>query len=391
MTKLRLAIVVTHPIQYHAPLFRLLAASDRVAPEVLFLTEHGLRPTFDEGFGRTVAYDVPLTAGYKHRFLRNISLCPSVERTGGTLNPGLLGVLKSRNFDAVMVHGYNHLSHWLAFLAARVNRIPYLLRGESRADSDAALRPLKQRAKRAALGSLVDSAGACLAIGELNRRFYRSYGALPHKIVDAPYAIDNARFREGGAEGRRCRTEVLASVGLDPALPVVLFTGKLQPWKRPGDLLEALARLPLDVNGVIIGDGPLRGELERAAASLPLVRVLGFVNQIELPRWYGAADVFVLPSELEPWGLAVNEAIAAGCVPVTSDAVGCAPDLLTDDRVFRTGHPDELANVLERLCREAGCLATARRYGDRVIENFSLETAAHGIERGAEIAVTSSW
>lgn len=390
MSRLRLAIVVTHPIQYHAPLYRLLASSDRVRPQVLFLTRHGLHPSFDAGFSRTVAYDVPLTSGYEHFFLKNLSIRPGVEWTSGTFNPGLLGALTPRNFDAVLVHGYNHLSHWLAFLTARARHLPYLLRGESRVDADEASSWLRQRTKQALLRPLIESAGACLAIGELNRRFYRSFGAPSERIVDTPYSVDNERFRRGGASGRRSRGALLAGVGLDPALPVVLFVGKLQWWKRPGDLLDAFRRMSSAVNGVIIGDGPLSRDVENAAASLPRVRVLGFVNQLELPRWYGAADIFVLPSQREPWGLVVNEAIAAGCVAVSSDRVGCAPDLLTSDRTFRPGHPEELAAILERLCSDTAAMAEARRHGTSVIDRFSLERTAAGIERGTETAVQAT-
>lgn len=390
MNRLRLAIVVTHPIQYQAPLYRLLASSDRLRAQVLFLTDHGLRESFDEGFGRAVAYDVPLTTGYEHRFMKNLSVRPGVGRTIGTFNPGLLAALTPRSFDAVLVHGYSHLSHWLAFVTARARHLPYLLRGESRADTDTALGALRRGTKRRMLRPLIESAGACLAIGELNRRFYRSYGASAERIVDAPYSVDNGRFREGGAHGRRNRSALLSEVALDPALPVVLFVGKLQRWKRPGDVLDALRRIPFPVNGVVIGDGPLRAEMEDAAASLPSVRVIGFVNQLELPRWYGAADILVLPSQREPWGLAVNEGIAAGCVAVCSDAVGCGPDLLTSDRTFRTGHPEELAMILERLCSDSAAMTAARRHGASIIDRFSLESTAMGIERGTERAVEAA-
>lgn len=390
MNRLRLAIVVTHPIQYHAPLYRLLASSSRVEPEVLFLSHHGLHPTYDSGFGRMVEYDVPLTTGYRHRFLKNISPRPDVVRTGGTINPGLLRLLTPENFDAVLVHGYNHLSHWLAYLASRARGLPYLLRGESRLDNSDSCRWLKRRTKQAILGTLVRSAGACLAIGDHNRQFYEAYGAEPGRIVDAPYSVDNERFRLGGADGRNSRDSLLLGLGLDPTVPVVLFASKLQAWKRAGDLVEAVALMPLAVNLLVIGDGPLRRQLERSAAQLPTVRFLGFINQLELPRWYGAADLFVLPSEREPWGLAVNEAIAAGCVPVTSTAVGCAPDLLTSDRVYRTGRVGELAAILNRLCGDPDAMLAARMYGAEVIERHSLGRTAAGIELGAEISVLSS-
>lgn len=118
-------------------------------------------------------------------------------------------------------------------------------------------------------------------------------------------------------------------MGLDPLLPVVLFAGKLQPWKRPLDLVDAATCMERQANFVFVGDGPLRSDLQDRTAGLPHAGVVGFVNQPEIGQWYGMADVFVLPSATEPWGLAVNKAMASGAVPVVSDAVGCAADWST--------------------------------------------------------------
>ena len=105
---------------------------------------------------------------------------------------------------------------------------------------------------------------------------------------------------------------------------VALFAGKLAPWKRPGDLLEAAARVPRAFV-VYAGDGELREQLAERARRLGLadrVRFLGFVNQSALPATYRAADVLVLPSEFEPFGLVVNEAFASGTPAIVSTACG---------------------------------------------------------------------
>jgi glycosyltransferase involved in cell wall biosynthesis len=183
-------------------------------------------------------------------------------------------------------------------------------------------------AKRTLIRPLVRNAGACLAIGEENSEFYRLYGAKPDRIFFAPHSVDTERFAMAGAVGRAHRTSMLESLGLEPELPLVLFAGKLQPWKRPLDVVMAMDQLEHTANLIVIGDGPLRPEIEELASRRPWMRTLGFVNQVEIPEWYGAADLFVLPSDREPWGLAVNEAMAAGAVPIVSDTVGCAPDLV---------------------------------------------------------------
>ena len=244
----------------------------------------------------------------------------------------------------------------------------------------------KTAAKRALIQPLVRNAGACLAIGQENRKFYTSYGASSDRIFFAPYSVDTDRFSEAGAAGRARRTTMLESLGMEPESLLVLFAAKLQPWKRPMDVVRAMDRLGRPANLVMIGDGPLRPDMENLAFRRPWMRTLGFVNQKEIGEWYGAADLFVLPSEHEPWGLAVNEAMAAGAVPVVSDAVGCAPDLVTREVgwVYPTGDIGALTHAIAEASQPGGL--TERRDAAR------LRSAEYGIAataRGVETAVAA--
>ena len=83
------------------------------------------------------------------------------------------------------------------------------------------------------------------------------------------------------------------------------------------------------------------------------MRCLGFINQAEMPCWYGCGDILALPSDLEHWGLVVNEGMACGLIPVVSDAVGCGPDLVAGiGEVFPAGDVDALADALGRVARD---------------------------------------
>jgi glycosyltransferase involved in cell wall biosynthesis len=380
MSRTRLGIVVTHPIQYQVPLFRHLATRSSVEPVVFFLSEHGLGETFDPGFGRSVEYDVPLLGGYESRMVRNRSPRPAVGTPWGVLNPSLPGLIRRSHLDALLVHGYNNISHWLAYATAVGAGIPYLLRGESRPDQGS-VHVSKLMAKRALIRPLVRKASACLAIGKENHEFYRQYGAPSDRIFFAPYSVDTERFSEAGAVGRAHRTSMLEGIGLEPERPLVLFAAKLQAWKRPFDVVKAMDRLERPANLIVIGDGPLRSDLEELASGRRWMRMLGFVNQGEIARWYGAADLFVLPSEHEPWGLAVNEAMAAGAVPIVSDAVGCAPDLVVSDAgwVFPTGNVGALFRSIAEGCR-TDALVDRRSAAQRRSTEYGIEATARGIE-----------
>jgi glycosyltransferase involved in cell wall biosynthesis len=180
---------------------------------------------------------------------------------------------------------------------------------------------------------------------------------------------------------RPARAERLAALGLDPERPTVIFSGKLTQQKRPLDLVHALGRCKEDLNLLVLGDGPLRAAVSEHESCLP-VRCLGFVNQAELPGWYGCGDILALPSgHREAWGLVVNEGMACGLVPVVSDAVGCAADLVEGvGEVFPVGDVAALAQALLRVSSDV------RDRGEDVrgrLSRFTLAETASGYERAA--------
>lgn len=376
----RLAVVASHPIQYQAPLWRLLTTRGHVDPTVFFLSDHGLGASFDPGLGRDVRFDVPLVEGFRHVFVPNRAHSPSVNSFMGTVNPALVRELRTGGFDAVLVQGYAQASAWLAYAAALASDLPLLLRGET---PDVALDERtgpRWAVKRTLLGGLVSRARGCLAIGLRNGAFYLSLGARLDQLYWAPYSVDNVSFASGGADGRRHRVERLRKLGLDPELPVVLYGGKLIPRKRPEDVVHAVDQLDGAASLIFVGDGELADRLAELAESRPFMRCVGFVNQSDIAQWFGLADLFVVPSEHETWGLVVNEAMAAGAVPVVSDVVGCAPDLVADaGGIFPVGDVDALAAVLRGLL-EPTRLAAARVVSSERIGRYGLATTATGIE-----------
>jgi glycosyltransferase involved in cell wall biosynthesis len=167
---------------------------------------------------------------------------------------------------------------------------------------------------------------------------------------------------------------------------VIIFCGKLLPAKRPLDLAAAVNALAEPVNTIFVGDGELAGPVQ---AMLKPGRgvITGFVNQAEIPSWYHAADILVLPSKAEPWGLVVNEAMAAGVLPVVSDRVGCGPDLVEGiGEIYSCGDVDELTAALSRALARTGDpqLAAALR---RRVARYSVAATTAGFEQAA-MAVT---
>ncbi len=362
----RLGVMDSHPVQYRAPLYRRLAARGNVDLDILFLSDDGYRVGIDPGFGVPVAWNIDLLSGYSNRFLAT-SVHPA-----GILVKARAIIRWIRSQDVIVVHGYTNFWMLFAMLICRLRQIPYLLRGDSQPQGRSG--GLRRRLRDTVVRAAVSASAGGLAIGQLNDEFYRRYGA--RRVTLAPYSVDNDRFARTPEVGR---SELLARWGLDGGRPVVLFCGKLMPRKRPLDLATAVRLLPDDVTVIFVGDGCLAG---RVRASLEPGRgvVTGFVNQAELPAYFHAADVLVLPSETEPWGLVVNEAMASGALPVVSDRVGAAPDLVSGvGEVYPCGDIRGLAAALRRaLARldDAGVRDQARRR----VARYSLDLTAAGFE-----------
>lgn len=331
----RLAYVVSHPIQYQAPLLREIAADPAIDLCVFFCSDFSVRAYRDHGFGAEVSWDVPLTKGYRSVVLPHWR-DTTAPRTLAPIARGLLRALArgidGQPFDAVWVHGYSSLNSMHAIIAARVLGLPVLLRAEPWLE-DRERAGWKLAIKRAFFHGLRVLIAAVLPIGTRNAEYWEYYFGHRFPAFLMPYAVDNERFERGM---RQMSKDLRPTFGLEPGRPVILFASKLQERKRCDDLLEAYLRLIKDMPDeaqphlLIVGDGEQRPALQRQAeeAEAKLVRFAGFQNQTELPGIFAVSTVFVLPSTHEPWGLIVNEAMACGLPVVVSEEAGCAIDLV---------------------------------------------------------------
>jgi glycosyltransferase involved in cell wall biosynthesis len=365
----RLGVLATHPIQYQAPLYQELVRRDVVELNVAFLSSAGASPIRDSAFGVPITWDIDLLGGYPSTMLGRRPLAGK---------PAWLVSASRwlRQQDIVVLHGHADPEMLLAAAACRLLGVPYLLRGDSVAEPAAA--GLRRIARHLVAGAVVRNAAGALSIGERNAAFYRRYGRIPHYA--APYSVDNERFAATSDAARPSRAERLSSLGLDPGRPTVIFSGRLIAWKRPLDLVRAVERAGVELNLLLLGDGPLRAQLRPYEESLP-VRCLGFINQAEMPCWYGSGDILVLPSDVDHWGLVVNEGMACGLIPVVSDAVGCGPDLVAGvGEVFPTGDVGALADALGRVARDVP--VRRARLNDR-LAGFTIAATAAGYEQAA--------
>jgi glycosyltransferase involved in cell wall biosynthesis len=402
----RVLFVCSHPTQYSAPAFRAMAGQPGLEILVAYCGLGGAAPLMDPGFGIPVQWDIPLLDGYPWVHVPNKSWRPNDERVFGLINPGLWRLVRTGAFDALVAYtGYKNASFWIAVAAAKASGTPLLFGTDAHE-----LRPRDQRIVKTYLKRVLWPWLFCLAdvvIVPSSRSviLLRSLGIASERVVLTPIIVDNdwwskrAEMVDGMAPRRRW--------GISELAKVVLFCGKLQPWKRPQDVLGAFARARVPGSYLVYaGEGPLRPELEREAEAFGLrqhVRFVGFVNQSSLPEVYKAADLLVVPSEYEPFGVVVNEAMLCGCPVVVSDRVGAGYELVSSGQngfVFPCGDVTALAGILREVLPrpdrlwELGGAARKRVKTWSVTESTEalVEAVARAVElrRGRRSAVSAA-
>lgn len=380
----KLAIVTTHPIQYNAPWFQLLAKRNEITIKVFYTWSQAEVSVDDKTFGKQITWDIPLLEGYDFSFVANKAKRPGVDHFFGIDCPELIGEIKAFQADAVLVFGWNFKSH-LKVLRHFHGRTPVWFRGDSTLINET--RGIKTLLRRILLTWVYGFVDKALYVGNANAAYFLAHGLKTEELTFVPHAIDNARF----ADDKVKQYEEKASkwrneLGYTPKDIVLLYAGKFEPNKQLHMLIDAL----IDANKkrektlklVLLGSGPLENELKEKVKPYDFVVFQPFQNQTQMPIVYRLGDVFCLPSISETWGLAINEAMASGRPVIISDRVGCGKDLLQSNEVgwiFDYSNKNDLVRVLQELTRDD--LKAKGEAAARLIDEWSFMKISQAIEK----------
>jgi glycosyltransferase involved in cell wall biosynthesis len=341
-----------------------------------------------------VQWDVPLLEGYRWHLLPNLRREDRVAGFWSLINPSVLLALRRGRYDAVWVHGHGYATHVLVILLGRVLGVPVLMRSETH------LLLSRSRTRRALRGVLMrfvyrTLCAACMPIGTLNRQFYLAHGVPAERLALVPYTVDNEFFEQRAREATDTARELRSRLGIGAEATLILWASKLTERKRPMDLLVAYRELrSTDDNAalVIAGTGEeeerMRAYVE--ARRVPDVHFLGFQNQSELPALYRAADVFVLCSQDEPWGLVINEAMCAGLPIVCTREIGAAADLVfhgDNGLLYEAGDLRALEAHLRVVCADSALRCRMAERSREIIAGWDLDRSVEGVRQALQIVL----
>lgn len=407
-----LAIITTHPIQYNAPLFKLLAKSAEIDLKVFYTWAKGSGEKHDPGFGKKIEWDIPLLDGYKYMFVTNTSKEPGSHHFWGIQNPSLIDEIKNYRPNAILVYGWSFQSH-LKVMRYFKGKIPVWFRGDSTLlDYDyktikevfgskstvgsppstvkkAMVSYLKFRLRKIFLTWVYKHVDKAFYVGTNNKNYFLAHGLKEEQLVWLPHAVDNEFFQkeEVEVEAKKWR----AALGIKEDDFVVLFAGKFEPKKNPELLVRAIIEMNEKVHSprstvhnlvspkksktlpqlhnvvsvpppllgevgrglhlILVGSGILESKLKAMAHGKNYIHFLPFQNQTRMPMVYRLGDVFCLPSQGpgETWGLAVNEALACGRPVICSDKVGCAIDLVITNFSGYIYKSNSIADLIHKI------------------------------------------
>lgn len=380
----KLAIIITHPIQYYVPLFKELAKYCNLK---VFYTwgEKGAEAKYDPGFNKTILWDLPLLDGYNYEFMTNSAKDPGSHHYRGIANPDLIAKVSSFHPDAILIYGWAYQAH-LSAIRHFQGKTKIWFRGDSTLIND---KPgFKKLMRKFFLKWVYSHVDKAFYVGSANKSYFIEFGLKENQLIFAPHAIENERFAE---EKKQEANALRSSLRIDADELLILFAGKLEQQKNPMLLLQAFIELKIpNVHLLFVGNGilekSLKLEVERNASSMlnknSWVHFMDFQNQSQMPTVYQSCDLLCLPSKSETWGLVINEAMASGRAVLVSDKVGCSDDLVKNAQngyIFANNEINDLKDKLVLLLTNKSHLEKMGKQSYTIIKNWSIEMQSSAI------------
>ena len=373
--KPKLVYFLSHPIQYISPLLQELAKV--VDLEVHYYSDASIKGGIDKGFGKTIHWDTPLLDGYESFFLKNYSTSKSMNcRFGDALNFGVWNVLRKSKSKIILVNSWTYGSDLMIILTAWLFGKKVWLRAENPLHKELVQSKLKQFLKKIILKHFLFKIfiNKFLYIGSESKKNFIYFGVSEDNLIYTPYCVDNNKFQEISSDLSKNKMKIKNDLNLPQNKKIILFCGKYMNVKRPLDLVKAFNNKCFENTILIlVGEGELRESIESYIANYKISNVIltGFVNQSEIVKYYTVADLFVLCSEMETWGLAVNEAMNFKIPCLVSDNCGCSKDLLLEGingYTYKTGNIDELSEKMDLILN-----MEKSTFNFEIINKFSIE------------------
>ena len=354
--KLRIAIVVSHPIQHFCPQYVSFTQNEDIEFKVFFGSALGHFEYEDVNFKEGISWSNLHLDRFDHCFLNGDQVLQPDKNLDA---PTLEAELSKYGPQLIFTYGYFQKLQRRARRWALRNKvgIAYISDSELRHKRNL----LKDVFKALFLRNYFLPVRYFLSMGDANEAYYRTYGVPTDKIIRMHYPIDFEQYKSSYSDKMALNKKIRCELQISENELVISVVGKLVEWKNQDHIIEAMEILEADgvfLRLFVIGSGKMKEVWEQKAKRLKRSKVIftGFVPVEELPAYYAATDIYVHPASLEPHSVAISEAIMMGCAVILSDRCGSYGP--TDDVqegkngfVYPFGNIDSLAEKIKLLAQ----------------------------------------
>lgn len=373
-----LIIFDTHPIQYRAPVFRAMGENLPGVKVAFFNSGFDGKKWWFQERDKIPKQDfgLNLVQGYDHFFLNTAQL--NILKKISLLNK----ILEDQKPKAILIYGYYQIEHWILRMLSSRHQIPLIFVGETFDWRGSWYRKIL---KKLFIRFFFDQVKEFVSIGNKTTRYYENWGIQAQRITQAHYCTDTVPFEMQETEALNRKKETRKSLCIPEDAFVLLFVGRLFDRKRPNDLILIHRELckKFKIHTLFVGNGELTEDLQRVSKDIPEIHWAGFKNHLELKNFYCAADLLVVPSEFETWGLVVNEAFSCGLPALVTDRCGVAEDLVVSGEtgeIYPVGNISVASSKIQFLIENPGSYQkmslSARK---KVLSHYRPESFAQSI------------
>jgi len=380
----KIKVTILHNIMapYKFPLFKFLSKQKKIDLNVLFLSESAIN-RYWKYKGRKL--------GFKYKVLPKIALnFVGKDFLTYLINYTFPFEFFRNKFDVLIVHGWLDFAPQIGFLLCKLTGRKYIVWSESSPNEKSWRRTITLPMVK----TIVRGANACIAIGTQSKKYFEILGVPPKKIFIAYYTMDLKHFLTKSRLTQEKKLDYMLELGI-PKGKIILYVGQFIERKGINYLLSAFKLVQKKypkTSLLLVGYGPQKNFLMSRVNKEKINNVFfhGHVDVNEMPRMYGMADIFVLPSYEEAWGLVINEAMAAGLPIVTTDKVGAAADLVfngLNGYVVPAKNSKAIATALKKILSSPALLNRMSKESKKIIRNFSPENTGKGFLKAIDYSL----
>jgi len=336
--KKNLGVFALHPIPYLSPIFKEFNVYQKNNSYlynlfVFYGNDYSKKSVFNKEFKSYISQDNNLLEGYKSIFLKNYPLS-NKDSFFYRVNPSIIWELYNKQFDLILIHGYNTFTSWLILLISKILKIKVIFRGEVIETKHKPQIPIIKWIKRKLVKIFLNSCNAIMYSCKGNKSFLSARLSQNKKMFFIPCAVDNNFYRKQYKRNMSSSTYFKKKNNIDLNDMIIVFSGRFTKRKRPMDILKAVSTIPnRNITLIFLGDGPLIQEMKKFSSSYEIKSIFtGYLDKYEISKYYSISNLFIMPSEYDPSPKALNEAMNFKLPVIVSKGLGTCEDLVDEDK-----------------------------------------------------------